>query len=204
VTGTLRLIGLTGGIGSGKSTVARLIAARGIPVMDADQLAREVSAPGKPAFDEIAAAWPDVIERPTHLIRRKLAALVFTDSKARARLEAIMHPRIVTLANQRAADLARAGHLVAFYEASLLVETGRYRDLDGLVVVDAPEDQRIARVVARDGSTPAEVRARISAQQPAAEKRRAATYVIENDGDLDALDAKVNAMLKALSATGPR
>ena len=115
-----------------------------------------------------------------------------------------MHPRIVALANERAADLARAGHRVAFYEASLLVETGRYRDLDGLVVVDAPEDQRIARVVARDGSTPGEVRARISAQQPVAEKRRAATYVIENDGDLDTLDAKVDAILKALSTTGPR
>ncbi len=172
--------------------------------MDADQLAREISVPGSPAFNEIAATWPSVIEAPAQLNRRKLGALVFTDAKARARLEAIMHPRIVALANVRAAELARAGHRVAFYEASLLVETGRYRDLDGLVVVDAPEDQRIARVVARDGSTADEVRARISAQQPVAEKRRAATYVIENDGDLDALDAKVNAMLKALSATGPR
>jgi dephospho-CoA kinase len=200
VTGTFRLIGLTGGIGCGKSTVARLIAARGVPVMDADQLAREVSAPGGPALEEIAAAWPEVVETNGQLNRQKLGAVVFADPKARTRLEAIMHPRIAGLANERATTLAAAGHRLAFYEASLLVETGRYRELDALVVVDAPEDLRIARVAARDGSTPTEIRARISAQQPINEKRRVATYVIENDGDLDTLDAKVEVLLKAIRA----
>jgi dephospho-CoA kinase len=198
----LRLIGLTGGIGSGKSTVARLISDRGIPVIDADQLAREVSRPGSAALTEIAAAWPDVIAPDGQLDRRKLGALVFQDPAARARLEAIMHPRIVALSNQRAAELAQSGHPVAFYEASLLVETGRHRNLDGLVVVDAPLHSRITRVVERDGVTEAQVRARIGAQLPMEDKRRAATTIIDNDGDLTALGAKVAAMLRALGALG--
>lgn len=201
MTGSLRLIGLTGGIGSGKSTVARLIAARGIPVIDADQLAREITAPGSPALAEIAALWPQVIGADGHLDRRRLGATVFPDSAARARLEGITHPRIVALATQRAAELARAGHRLAFYEASLLVETGRYRELDGLVVVDAPEELRIARVVARDRVTPAEVRARIAAQLPLAAKRRVATAIIDNDGDPATLAPRVDALLASLSET---
>jgi dephospho-CoA kinase len=199
VTGSLRVIGLTGGIGSGKSTVARLIAARGIPVIDADQLSRALTQPGSAALAEIAAAWPQVIDPAGALDRRKLGSIVFVDAVARARLEAILHPRIVALANQRAEDLAQAGHRLAFYEASLLVETGRYRDLDGLVVVAAPESAQIARVVARDGVTESAVHARIAAQLPMADRRRVATHVIENDGDLRALAAKTDAMLIAVN-----
>jgi dephospho-CoA kinase len=198
VTARFRLIGLTGGIGSGKSTVARLIAERGIPVLDADQLAREVTGFGGGALPEIAAVWPDVMGPDKQLDRHKLAAIVFADRTARLRLEAITHPRIVELATKRAADLAQAGHRLAFYEASLLVETGRHRELDGLVVVDAPEPVRIDRVVARDGITRAEVRARIAAQLPMAEKRRVATTIIENDGDVGALAVKVDALLAAI------
>jgi dephospho-CoA kinase len=204
VTGRLRLIGLTGGIGSGKSAVARLIAARGIPVIDADQLAREVVAtPRSPALLEIAAIWPDVIDPQGQLDRRKLAARVFGNPAARTKLEAIMHPRIGELSNQRAAELAQAGHRLAFYEASLLVETGRHADLDGLVVVDAPEELRMTRVVSRDNATPTEVRARIAAQLPVQAKRQVATYVIENDGDMTALSERVDAMLKILAVSAP-
>ena len=198
MTNEFRLIGLTGGIGSGKSTVAGLIARRGVPVLDADVLAREAVEPGRPAFAEIASVWPGVIAPDGRVDRKRLGAIVFADPAARARLEAILHPQIVALASGRAADLARAGHKLAFYEASLLVETGRYRELDGLVVVDAPDEQRIARVAARSGLTADEVRARIAAQLPMADKRRVATHVIENDGDLASLDAKVATMLKAL------
>jgi len=167
--------------------------------MDADQLAREVSAPGSLTLAEIAAAWPEVIDPLGRLDRRKLAAVVFQDPRARKRLEGIMHPQILRRANERATELARAGHPVAFYEASLLVETGRFRELDGLVVVDAPEETRIARVVARDGVGPVDARARISAQLPSSERRRVATYVIENDRDREALVGKVDEMLRALS-----
>ena len=189
---------MTGGIGTGKSTVGRLLTARGFPVIDADQLARDAVEPGTPALAEIGAAWPDVIGRDGRLDRTRLGRLVFADPAARARLEAILHPRIVALANARAAALASAGHRAAFYEASLLVETGRHGELDALLVVDAPEDVRIARVVARDGLTPDGVRARIAAQLPMSEKRRVATAIIDNAGDLAALGHGLEQALEQL------
>jgi len=194
----LRLIGLTGGIGTGKSTVGRFLTARGFPVIDADELARAVVEPGTPGLAEVAATWPDVIGRDGRLDRSRLGARVFADPAARARLEGILHPRIVALSNTRAAALAAAGHRAAFYEASLLVETGRHGELDGLLVVDAPEDVRIARVAARDRLSPAAVRARIAAQLPMSEKRRVATAVIDNDGDLPALERKLEEALTRL------
>jgi len=203
VTEGLRLIGLTGGIGTGKSTVARLLSARGIPVIDADQLARVAVEPGQPALDDIRAAWPGVITADGRLDRKALGALVFADPQARQRLESILHPRIAELAQQRASALALAGHAAAFYEASLLVETGRYRELDGMVVVDAPEDVRIARVAARDGLSPEQVRARIAAQAPMSEKRRLASFIVDNSGDLAALESKVTGLLAALGLTPP-
>jgi len=203
VTEGFRLIGLTGGIGTGKSTVARLLSARGIPVIDADNLARVAVEPGQPALEDIRAAWPDTITADGRLDRKALGAIVFADPLARQRLEGILHPRIGALAHERAAELARAGHAAAFYEASLLVETGRYRELDGLVVVDAPEDVRVVRVAARDGLTPEQVRARIAAQAPMSEKRRLAAFVVDNSGDLAALDAKVTDLLAALRVTPP-
>ena len=195
----MRLIGLTGGIGSGKSTVARLIAARGIPVIDADQLARDATATGSPALRQIAAAWPDVIGADGRLNRRHLGAKVFADPRERARLEAILHPVIAALAQTRAAELAAKGHPLAFYEASLLVETGRHKEFDGLVVVDAPEAARIARVMTRDRIDEAEVRARMAAQLPMAEKRRVATHVIQNDSDRDDLGTKVEGLLRSIA-----
>ena len=203
MTEGLRLIGLTGGIGTGKSTVARRLAARGFPMLDADALAREVVEPGQPALKEVGAVWPEVITPEGRLNRRALAAIVFADPGARQHLETILHPRIAALANQRVAALARAGHAVAFYEASLLVETGRHRELDALVVVDAPEDARVARVAARDALTSNQVRARIAAQAPMSEKRRLADVILDNDGPLAALDSKVDALLKALGVAAP-
>jgi dephospho-CoA kinase len=192
-----RLVGLTGGIGSGKSTVARLAAARGVPVLDADQLAREVVAPGQPAHAEIAAAWPSAIGADGAVDRRRLAAIVFADPAARARLEAITHPRIQELARARAAELARQGHRLVLYEASLLVETGRQGEFDGLVVVTASAETQLRRAVAR-GLSPDEARARIAAQLPLGDKVRVATHVIENDGDLEATEAQVAKLIGAL------
>jgi dephospho-CoA kinase len=202
VTDGLRLIGLTGGIGTGKSTVARLIAARGVPVIDADTLAREAVQPGSPGLAAIASAWPDAMAADGSLDRARLGRIVFSDRAARARLEAMLHPRIAELADARVRALARAGHRLAFYEASLLVETGRHRDMDGLVVVDAPEPERIARVMRRDGLTAGEVGARLAAQAPVAEKRRVATRVIENGGDLASLSRQVDELLADLTRTG--
>jgi dephospho-CoA kinase len=198
VIGKLKLIGLTGGIGTGKSTVAQMIRAGGVPVLDADVLAREVVAPGQPAHAAIAAEWPEVIRPDGSLDRKRLGARVFGDPAARARLEAITHPRIQEKALEAARALEAAGHTLAFYEASLLVETGRHRDFDGLVVVTADEEQQLARVQARDRSTREQALARLRAQMPAAEKRRVATHLIDNSGDLEGTRRQVEKLLASL------
>jgi dephospho-CoA kinase len=202
--GGLKLVGLTGGIATGKSTVARLIAERGIPVVDADQLAREAVEPGQPALAEIASRWPAVIAADGRLDRRRLGAIVFADAVARRQLEAILHPRIAALADARAAELAARGHPLAFYEASLLVETGRHRDFDGLVVVKAAPETQIARVMARDRLARDEARARLAAQLPLERKLAVATAVIDNDGDLAATTAQVDRLLAGLGAGASR
>ncbi|HET6281245.1 MAG TPA: dephospho-CoA kinase [Polyangia bacterium] len=194
----LKLIGLTGGIGSGKSTVARMIAELGVPVIDADQLARDVVAPGQPANADIALAWPEVMNQDGTIDRKRLARVVFTDPAARARLEAITHPHIAALGAARTDELRRHGHNLAFYEATLLVESGRYKDLDGLVVVSTSKDNQLRRTTARDGATALDVQARIDAQLPSEDKLRVATYVINNDGDLEATRAQVAKLLADL------
>jgi dephospho-CoA kinase len=198
VIGRLELVGLTGGIGTGKSTVAEMIRALGIPVIDADQLSREAMAPGQPAHAEIAAAWPEVVAPDGTIDRRKLGQRVFTDPAARRRLEAITHPRIHELCLHRGRALADAGHRLAFYEASLLVEAGRHRDFDGLVLVTAGEEQQIARVQARDRSSREAALARLRAQLPEAEKKRLATHLIDNSGDRESTRAQVEALVAQL------
>lgn len=194
----MKMIGLTGGIATGKSTVARLIAERGIPVLDADQLAREAVEPGQPALAEIARLWPEVIGAGGRLDRKRLGAIVFADADARRRLEAILHPRIAELCDARAAALADAGHPLAFYEASLLVETGRHHDFDGLVVVTASPETQIARTMARDHLSRDQARARIDAQLPMAEKVAVATHLIDNSGDPAATAEQVARLLEEL------
>lgn len=193
-----RLIGLTGNIGSGKSTVGRLFAARGIPVIDADALARELQAPGQDANAEIAAAWPQVVSPDGRLDRKRLGDIVFSDRAALKRLEAIMHPRIQTLSRARADAFAAAGHPLTLYEASLLIESGRHKELDGLLVVTASPENRIARVAARDGLREDEIRARMRAQLPQEDKVRLATHVIDNDGDQAATEAQVDRIVAIL------
>jgi dephospho-CoA kinase len=196
----VRIWGLTGNIGSGKSTVARLLAARGVPVVDADQIAREVVLPGRPALREIAARWPSVISPDGTLDRKALAARVFADPKERAELNHIVHPRIAEEVSVRMGALAGAGHPVAVYEAALIVETGLHAGLDGLIVVTAPEPAPISRLQSREAMTDAEVRARIAAQLPIAEKLRHATAVIDNAGSEADLHAQVDRLLAAMGA----
>jgi dephospho-CoA kinase len=193
----LKVLALTGGIGSGKSTVGQMIADRGVPVLDADQLAREIVEPGRPAHADVAAAWPEVIAADGRIDRKRLGNIVFGDAKARRHLEAITHPRIAALAEERLGELARAGHRLAVYEASLLVESGRHRDFDGLIVVNVSPETQLRRVLARGGLTEAEARARIAAQLPLAEKVAAATHVIDNDGAPEATRAQVEHLVAA-------
>jgi dephospho-CoA kinase len=198
VTRGLKVLGLTGGIGSGKSTAGRLIAELGVPVLDADQLAREVVEPGRPALAEVAAAWPQAIGPDGRVDRKRLADIVFADAAQRVRLEAITHPRIQALADERLAELAAKGHALAVYEASLLVESGRYKDFDGLVVVTAAPETQLERILARGDLTEAEAQARIDAQLPLLAKVRVATHLIDNDGELEATKEQVERLVASI------
>ncbi len=184
----MHLFGLTGGIASGKSTVAARFAARGVPVVDADALAREVVLPGTDGLAEIRATFGDaVLQADGTLDRKALAAIVFADEAKRRRLNAITHPRIAARSAARAAALAARGVPIACYEAALIVENGLADAFRPLVVVAAPLHLQIERAVARDGATPDEARARIGAQTSLEEKKTIADFVISNDGDLGAL-----------------
>jgi len=194
----VRIWGLTGNIGSGKSTVGRMLAARGIPVVDADQVAREVVEPGRPALRDIASRFPDAMRPDGSLDRKALAARVFADPQEREALNAIVHPRIAEEVATRMAEVAASGEKVAVYEAALIVENGLQRNLDGLIVVTAPAEAQIDRLRRRDGMTEEEARARIAAQLPAAEKARQATVVLENAGSEAELAAMVDGLVDRL------
>ena len=189
----MRLIGLTGGIGSGKSTVARMLAERGAAVVDADLLAREVVEPGQPALAEIAAEFgPSVLLPDGRLDRAALGAVVFADAARRERLNAITHPRVGALMQERiAAALASDAPLVAV-DIPLLFEGSRQSLFEGVLLVWAPPELQLRRLVERDGMAEAEARARIAAQMPIDEKRALATWVIDNSGPLSATEAQVD------------
>jgi dephospho-CoA kinase len=179
----MRLIGLTGGIATGKSTVARLLAARGAAVVDADRLAREVVAPGTPALAEIAAEFgPGVVGAGGALDRAALGRLVFADPARRRRLEQITHPRIGALMGERIAAALASGAPLVVADIPLLFEGDRPGLVEGVLLVDAPAEVQLGRLIRRDGLDPEDARRRVAAQMPLADKRRLATWVIDNGG----------------------
>jgi dephospho-CoA kinase len=192
------VFGLTGNIGTGKSTVARLFAEHGVPVIDADQVAREVVAPGTPGLAEVAGRFPGVLTPSGELDRKALAERVFADAQERAALNAILHPRIGAEVRTRLDRLAARGAPVAIYEAALIVENGLHHGLDGLIVVNAPVEEQIRRLRLRDGMSDEEARSRIRAQLPAHEKVKAADFVIENTGAPELLRAQVARVVDTL------
>jgi dephospho-CoA kinase len=196
------VFGLTGGIGSGKSRVAALLRERGVPVVDADELAREAVAVGSEGLAEVVRAFGrELLAVDGSLDRKRLGALVFSDEAARRRLNAITHPRVRQLSAERFAELSRQGAALAAYDVPLLFEVGLDAVLRPIVVVAASEATQRARIVARDGLSAAEAQARIDAQLPLSEKRRRADHVIENDGSLAELAAQVDALLPKLRAS---
>jgi dephospho-CoA kinase len=173
----------------------------GAEVVDADQVAREVVEPGRPAFDDVVRAFGrEVLGPDGHIDRKKLGAIVFADAEKRRALNAITHPRIAAATAEKLAALAQAGAKVAIYEAALLVENGVHKGLGGLIVVAADEDKQVARVVARDGLTEDEARARIAAQMPLAEKVRAATWVVDTNGTHEDTREQVQRLWRELVA----
>lgn len=194
----MRTVGLTGGIASGKSTVAAMLRAQGIPVLDLDHVARDVVAPGTPALAEIAARWPSVVVGGA-LDRKALGAIVSADAAARRQLEAIVHPPTWTRMEAWLREQERAGAAVAVVEAALMVETGSSRRYDKLLVVTCSEATQRARLAAREGFDAEAVSRWLAAQLPSAEKERLADAVIRNDGDRDALASAVAEAWAAVS-----
>lgn len=182
------ILGLTGGIASGKSTVARILRELGVAVVDADLLAREVVARDSDGLREIVAVFgAEVLDAHAQLDRPRLGDIVFRAPDARQKLNAITHPRIARLSAERiaAAQLGPSPYVV--YEAALLVETDAHRGMSALIVVAASDDTQLARTMARDGLSEADARARLAAQLPLSAKVKEANYVITNDADLAAL-----------------
>ena len=199
------VIGLTGGIASGKSTVARILREYGVAVVDADQLAREVVAPGEPALVEIVAHFgADMLAADGTLDRAKLAALVFADAEHRAALNAITHPRIAALALDRAHAHFESGARFVVYEAALLIENGLHHGMVATVVVWVPPELQLARLIQRDGLSRSDASARIASQMPLDDKRRLATHLVDNSGSRDATRAEVEALLPVLEELAAR
>ena len=185
------LVGLTGGIGSGKSTVARLLTARGAVVLDADVLAREAVEPGTPGFDAVLARFGDAVRSSGGTIdRAQLAAIVFADDEARHDLEAIVHPQVRLSIGEAVAAHADSDAVVVV-DSPLLIETGAHESFPVVVVVTAPDDARIARLTAR-GMGEADARARMAAQMPLEEKATYADVLLDNGGSEAELERQVD------------
>jgi dephospho-CoA kinase len=196
------LVGLTGGIATGKSTVSAMFRALGCEIIDADALAREVVEPGEPALAAIAREFgPGVLASDGTLDRKALGAVVFGDAGKRKRLEEITHPAIRERLARRLADLAARGFDgIAVFDAALMIESGNYRNMERLVVVYADPATELTRLMARDGIDEAEARRRIASQMPVAEKAKLADYVIDNRGTREETERQVRRVHEALLA----
>lgn len=205
---TTPVVGLTGGIAAGKSTVARSFAALGVPIVDADKLARDAVALGSEGLAEIVAAFgPEVLLPDGTLDRKALGARVFADAGLRARLNAITHPRIAQLGAQQIAEHGRAGANYVLYEAALIVENNLQRAMQALVVVSVDPVVQMARLIKRDGLSESEAEARIAAQMPLEKKLEVADFVVDNSGEPEVVVERVaevhGLILARLGKTAP-
>jgi len=209
-----RVIGLSGGIGSGKSTVGALLARLGAVVIDADAIVHELQAPGSPMLRAIAEALgPEVVDERGALDRKAVARKVFADPAARKKLTDIVHPPTIAEMGRRLAEARRAGAEVVVLDIPLLLEgrkagtgSGAFFQFDAIVVAYAPEEVQSERAAARDGTSRAEVEARVRAQLPIEEKRAMADHVIDNSGTPEETERQVRALWKKLTgrpAGGP-
>jgi dephospho-CoA kinase len=192
-------VGLTGGIGSGKSTVASMFARRGAVVIDADDLARRATLPGTAGHARVAERFGAEVLTPSGAIDRgRLAQRVFADERERRDLEAIVHPEVARLLAEALEEHRGTDHIVV-YDVPLLFEAGLQSMFDVIVVVSAPERARIERLAAQRGMNADEVRARIAAQSPDAKRERAADVVIRNTGTMSELEAETDAAWELLT-----
>lgn len=193
------VVGVTGTVGAGKSTVGRWFEEWGAWRVDADELAREAVAPGSPALQEIRDEWGDgVLDEEGGLDRAAMREVVFGDPEARERLESIVHPEVRRLRHERLREAREAGAEVVVAEVPLLLETGMEDEFDVVLVVDAPRDARRERVCSERGISAETFGAIEAAQWPADRKRRAADLVVENDGTLEELEEAARQAWKAV------
>jgi dephospho-CoA kinase len=192
-------VGLTGGIASGKTTVAAMFRARGASILEADRIAHELMTPWQPAYEEIVRAFGREILGPDGSINRKrLGAMIFADAARREQLNRIVHPRVIAEQEKELARMAREQPgAVAMVEAALLVEAGYHKQLDKLVVTWCRPEQQLERLLAK-GLSRGDADARIAAQLPSEEKRRLADYVIDCSGSLAETERQVGQVWEAL------
>jgi dephospho-CoA kinase len=194
----VKVIGLTGGIASGKSTVSSMLRELGAPLIDADVVAREVVEPGQPALEEIAARFPGVLDAAGRLDRQKLGALIFGNDAERVALNAIIHPRIQARVLEKTLELAATGAELVIYDAPLLIENKLHQWMNGVILVSAPRGLQIERLIARNGLTREEAQARVASQLPLEEKAKHATWIVDNAGDLASTRAQVEAIWRSI------
>jgi dephospho-CoA kinase len=198
----VKLVGLTGGIASGKSTVAAILRRLGASIVNADELSREVVQPGQDAWNEITKSFgSEILQEDMTLDRKKLRKIVFDNPEARKKLEAIIHPRVRALAEKRIGELATSGSSVIVYEVPLLFEAQIHLWLRPVILVACDIETQKKRLLERDHLTELEAQQHLDAQMSLAEKRKLADYVIENDTTLEELEQQVRAVLQKIQAT---
>ena len=194
----MHTIGLTGGIGSGKSVVADLLRQQGAAIIDADRLGHEAYTPNSEAWRQVVAAFGEgILTAEGEIDRRKLGAIVFADPAELERLNGIMHPLMAGMVEERKSQLSREGVAVAVVEAAVLFEAGWETLVDEVWTTIAPPDVVIERLRQRNGLSPEEASKRINSQMPAEERIRRSHVVIENASDLDALERRVKVLWQA-------
>jgi dephospho-CoA kinase len=200
----MRVFGLTGGIGTGKSTVSRMFREEGLPVVDADRIAREVTAPGRPAYDAVVRAFGrGILLQDGRIDRAKLGGIVFSDPAKRAVLEAATHPEIARGIASELYRLESEGRVVAIVEAALIHETGRRARFEAVVAVRCEKAQQLRRLMKRDGISEEDAARKISSQMDTDEKARASEHVIDNSGDLASTRAQVRRLASMMKEDRP-
>ena len=198
----MKLVGLTGGIASGKSTVAKILKDLGAAIVDADALSREVVSPGHDGWNEIVDTFGrEVLQADRTLDRQKLRTLIFNNPEARKKLEAIIHPRVRALAETRIREHGAAGFAIVVYEVPLLFEGNLQQWLRPVILVACDVNIQRQRLQQRDGLDAAAAQKHIDAQMSLEEKRKLSDYVIENDGSLADLENQVRTVLAKIQAT---
>ena len=199
----MRTVGVTGGIASGKSAVCRLLAP--YPVIEADQVARDMVAPGSEGLAQVVEAFgQDILQADGHLDRRAMRNRIAQSTEAQQKLNQLLHPLIRKSIAQQIEDLARTGETIAFVSAALMLETGSYKHYQGVLLVTCPESIRLQRLVQRDGMDETAAKNLMAKQWPDEKKTPFATAIIANDSDFNALKSRTWTALKTMSIPLPK